>query len=50
MENINWFSVVKTAGSAAFSLATGLPPIGLLNTLTDKLKGTISNEKRSKAH
>lgn len=47
-KNINWFSVVKTAGSAAFSLATGLPPIGLLNTLTDKLKGTISNEKKVK--
>lgn len=47
-KNINWFSVVKTAGSAAFSLATGLPPIGLLNTLTDKLKSTIPNEKKVK--
>lgn len=47
-KNINWFSVVKTAGSAAFSLAKGLPPIGLLNTLTDKLKSTISNENKVK--
>ena len=45
-KNINWFSVVKTAGSAAFSLATGLPPIGLLNTLKDKLKSTISSENK----
>lgn len=45
-KNINWFSVVKTAGSAAFSLLKGLPPIELLNTLTDKLKSTISSEKR----
>lgn len=45
-KNINWFSVVKTAGSAAFSLATGLPPIGLLNSLMDKLKSTVKDEKK----
>jgi len=27
-KNINWLSVVKTAGSVAFSAATDIPPIG----------------------
>ncbi len=43
-KNINWLSVAKAAGSAAFSLATGLPPIGLLNNLMDGLKGTEYRE------
>lgn len=42
-KNINWLSIAKTAGSAAFSLATGLPPIGLLNNLMDGLKSTVGD-------
>ncbi|MDL2248520.1 KAP family NTPase [Tyzzerella sp. OttesenSCG-928-J15] len=42
-KNINWLSVAKAAGSAAFSLATGLPPIGLLNNLMDGLKSKVAD-------
>ncbi len=48
-KNINWLSVAKAAGSAAFSLATGLPPIGLLNNLMDGLKGTVADNEKVKA-
>lgn len=48
-KNINWFSVAKVAGSTAFSLATGLPPIGLLNNLMDGLKSTVSDEAKVNA-
>ena len=42
-KNINWLSVAKAAGSAVFSLSTGLPPIGLMNNLMDGLKSTVSD-------
>jgi len=45
-KNINWLSIAKTAGSAAFSLATGLPPIGLLNNLMDGLKSTVGDRDK----
>ena len=45
-KNINWLSVAKTAGSAAFSLATGLPPIGLLNNLFSDLKETVVDKDK----
>lgn len=45
-KNINWLSIAKTAGSAAFSLATGLPPVGLLNNLTDGLKSTFADKDK----
>jgi predicted KAP-like P-loop ATPase len=45
-KNINWLSVAKTAGSAVLSVATGLPPIGLLNNLLDGLKGTVADKEK----
>ena len=45
-KNINWLSVAKTVGSAGFSLATGLPPIGLLNNLFDGLKETAVDKNK----
>lgn len=45
-KNINWLSIAKTAGSAAFSLATGLPPIGLMNNLFDGLKETVVDKDK----
>jgi hypothetical protein len=45
-KNINWLSVAKAAGSAVFSVATGLPPIGLLNNLLDSLKGTVADKEK----
>jgi hypothetical protein len=45
-KNINWISVIKTAGSTAFSLTTGLPPIGFLDNLWNSLKGTVSDEEK----
>lgn len=48
-KNINWFSIAKTAGSAAFSLATGLPPIGLLNNLMDGLKNAATDKEKINA-
>lgn len=48
-KNINWLSVAKAAGSAVFSLSTGLPPIGLLNNLMDGLKSTVANKDKVSA-
>jgi predicted KAP-like P-loop ATPase len=45
-KSINWFSVAKAAGSAVFSVATGLPPIGLLDNLMDGLKGTVTDKEK----
>ena len=45
-KNINWLSIVKAAGSAAFSLTTGLPPVGLLNNLADNLKSDIADKDK----
>jgi hypothetical protein len=46
-KNINWLSVAKAAGSAVFSVATGLPPIGLLDNLMDGLKGTVTDKEKA---
>jgi len=48
-KNINWISVAKVAGSVAFSAATGIPPIGLLNNLIDNLKSSIADEEKVKS-
>ena len=48
-KSINWLSVAKVAGSAVFSLSTGLPPIGLLNNLMDGLKGTVTDKEKINA-
>ncbi len=48
-KNINWLSVAKAAGSAVFSLSTGLPPIGLLNNLMDGLKSTVADKDKVSA-
>lgn len=48
-KNINWLSVAKAAGSAVFSLSTGLPPIGLLNNLMDGLKSTVVDKDKVSA-
>ncbi len=45
-KNINWLSVAKTVGSTVFSLATGLPPIGLLTNVLDTLKGSVSSAEK----
>jgi hypothetical protein len=45
-KNINWLSVAKTAGSVAFSAATGIPPIGLLSNLMDNLKGSVTDKEK----
>jgi predicted KAP-like P-loop ATPase len=45
-KNINWLSVAKTAGSAVFSVATGLPPIGLLKNLLDGLNGIVADKEK----
>ncbi len=47
-KNINWLSVAKATGSTVFSLATGIPPIGLLNNLMDKLKSKAQDEDKIK--
>jgi predicted KAP-like P-loop ATPase len=45
-KNINWLSVAKTVGSTAFSVATGMPPIGLLSNIIETLKGTFSDKDK----
>lgn len=45
-KNINWLSVAKAAGSAVFSVSTGMPPIGLLTNLIDGLKGTVADKEK----
>lgn len=42
-KNINWLSVAKTAGSTVFSIATGMPQLGLISNVLDTLKGTASD-------
>jgi hypothetical protein len=42
-KNINWLSVAKTVGSSVFSIATGMPPLGLLSNVLDTLKGAASD-------
>jgi len=45
-KNINWLSVAKAAGGVAFSAATGIPPIGLLSSLMDNLKGSVTDKEK----
>ena len=45
-KNINWFSVAKTVGSAVFSLSTGLPPIGFIDSLANSLKTSVSDKEK----
>lgn len=45
-KSINWLSVAKSAGSFAFSAATGVPPIGLLTSAFDVLKGNLSDQEK----
>lgn len=45
-KNINWLSVAKAAGSAVFSISTGMPPISLLTNLMDGLKGTVTDKEK----
>jgi predicted KAP-like P-loop ATPase len=42
-KNINWLSVAKSIGSMVFSVATGMPPLGLLGNVLDTLKGTSAD-------
>lgn len=45
-KNINWLSIAKVAGSVSFSTATGIPPIGLLSSLMDNLKGSVTDKEK----
>jgi hypothetical protein len=45
-KNINWLSVAKATGNVAFSAATGIPPIGLLNNIVENLKGSVSDKEK----
>lgn len=45
-KNINWLSLAKAAGSVAFSVATGIPPIGLLTNIMENLKGSVSDKEK----
>ena len=45
-KNINWISVAKIAGSAAFTAASGMPPINLLTGLIEKLKSDTKDEEK----
>ncbi len=45
-KSINWLSVAKTAGTVALSVATGIPPIGILCNLMDNLKGSIGDKEK----
>lgn len=45
-KSINWLNVAMMAGSAVFSVSTGLPPIGLLNNILDGLKSAVSDKEK----
>ncbi|MNB82491.1 KAP family P-loop domain protein [compost metagenome] len=42
-KNINWLNVAKGAGSLALTATTGVPPIGLLTGILEKLKGNFAD-------
>lgn len=42
-KNINWLNVAKGAGSLALTATTGIPPIGLLTSILDTLKGNFTD-------
>lgn len=48
-KNINWMNVAKGAGSFALTMATGMPPIGLLSNVLERLQGGVSDEEKVKA-
>lgn len=43
-KSINWLSVAKSVGSAAFSLTTGMPPIGLIHPGIDGIKAVVGKD------
>lgn len=45
-KNINWLNVAKGAGTLALTAATGIPPIGLLSSVLDNLKGNFSDTEK----
>ncbi|MDK2944016.1 MAG: hypothetical protein PWQ24_731 [Mesotoga sp.] len=45
-KSINWLSIAKVAGSVSFSVATGIPPIGLLRSLMDNFKGSVTDKEK----
>lgn len=45
-KSINWLSVAKSAGNFAFSAATGVPPIGLITSAFDVLKGNLTDQEK----
>lgn len=42
-KNINWLNIAKGAGSLALTATTGIPPIGLLTSVLDTLKGNFAD-------
>ncbi|MEW9123838.1 MAG: Qat anti-phage system ATPase QatA [Thermotaleaceae bacterium] len=45
-KNINWLNVAKGAGSLALTATTGVPPIGLLTSILDTLKGNFADAEK----
>jgi predicted KAP-like P-loop ATPase len=45
-KNINWLSVAKVASNTALSLATGIPPLGLLNSFFDNIKNNSTDKEK----
>lgn len=45
-KNINWLNVAKGAGSLALTVATGIPPIGLLSNVLENLQGGFSDAEK----
>lgn len=43
-KSINWLSVAKSVGSAAFSLTTGTPPISLIHPSIDGIKAVVGKD------
>lgn len=45
-KSINWLSVAKTAGSIAFSAATGIPSIGIFSDLKGSIKSVATDREK----
>lgn len=45
-KNINWLTVAKGAGSLALTATAGVPPIGLLTSILDTLKGNFADAEK----
>jgi predicted KAP-like P-loop ATPase len=49
-KNINWMNVAKGAGSCCIDYGDrGMPPIGLLSNVLERLQGGVSDEEKVKA-